>query len=246
MSTQLRTKFGKSPVIASSKSTSKYAKKKIIMRGSRIKDHYPLKTGHRTRYWCCQDKNRKQKARPSQREGAKPRDTLGMLRYDCKSKLHISYRTNPGRERCEEKAFRITIWLEHHMKHTPYYDVSLPPEAAALIRENIEWFSPHEVAKRVLPTYPAITANQVHAAWTTMSETLWKRDREQLPSVKILLGELGDDVTVLDVPKMEGVEQIAWVMKNILMPLSGKIVEIGIDATCTWQIKYREALTKYK
>ena len=37
--------------------------------------------------------------------------------------------------------------------------------------------------------YPSITANQVHAAWTTMSETLWKRDKEQLPSVKLLLGE---------------------------------------------------------
>lgn len=118
------------------------------------------------------------------------------------------------------------------MTHTPYYDVSLPPEAAALIRENLEWFSPHEVAKLVLQTYPSITANQVHAAWTTMSETLWKREKEQLPSVKLLLGELKDDVAVLDLPGMEGVEQIAWVMKKIVSQLHGKIVEIGIDATC--------------
>lgn len=169
-----------------------------------------------------------------------------MLRYDCNSKLHISYHANPGSEHCKEKTFRITIWLEHHKSHTPYYDVSLPPEAAALIRENLEWFSPHEIAKRVLPTYPVITAKQVHAAWTTMSETLWKRGREQLPSVKTLLGELEDDVTVLDVPKLEGVEQIAWVMKKVLLPLSGKIVEIGIDATCEWQPSSirNEALTR--
>ena len=169
-----------------------------------------------------------------------------MLRYDCNSKLHISYHANPGSEHCKEKTFRITIWLEHHKSHTPYYDVSLPPEAAALIRENLEWFSPHKIAKRVLPTYPVITAKQVHAAWTTMSETLWKRGREQLPSVKTLLGELEDDVTVLDVPKLEGVEQIAWVMKKVLLPLSGKIVEIGIDATCEWQPSSirNEALTR--
>ena len=245
MSIQLHTKFGRSPVTASSKNNSIY-ERKANNAWNRIKDHHLLETGHKTRYWCCQDVNRKQQSRPSQREGAIHRDTLGMLRYDCNSKLHISYRANLGSEHCEEKTFRITIWLEHHKNHTPYYDVSLPPEAAALIRENLEWFSPHEIAKRVLPTYPVITAKQVHAAWTTMSETLWKRGREQLPSVKTLLGELEDDVTVLDVPKLEGVEQIAWVMKKVLLPLSGKIVEIGIDATCEWQPSSirNEALTR--
>ena len=81
-------------------------------------------------------------------------------------------------------------------------------------------------------TYPLISTNQIHTAWTMMSETPWKRDREQLPSVKVLLGELKDDVAILDLPATEGVEQIAWVMKNIVAPLRGKIVEIGIDATC--------------
>ena len=65
-----------------------------------------------------------------------------------------------------------------------------------------------------------------------MSETLWKRGREQLPSVKALLGELNSDVVVLDLPEIEGVDQVAWVMKKIMSPLQGKIVEIGIDATC--------------
>lgn len=80
-----------------------------------------------------------------------------------------------------------------------------------------------------------------------MSETLWKRDKEQLPSVKTLLGELQDDVTVLDVPEMEGVEQIAWVMKKVLLPLEGMIVEIGIDATCRWPSSITHAaLTRHK
>ena len=65
-----------------------------------------------------------------------------------------------------------------------------------------------------------------------MSETLWKRDKEQLPSVKLLLGELEDDVAILDLPGMDGVEQIAWAMKKVVEPLRGKIVEIGMDATC--------------
>src|SRR6266571_5153565 len=196
---------------------------------NRIKENLLLKNGHKTRFWCCQDENRRQATQPSQREGVKHRDTLGMHRYDCKSKLNISYCANP---RSEENVHTVTIWLEHHMAHIPYYNVTLPPEAAALIQENLEWTCPNEITKKVQMTYPSITTNQIHTAWTTMSETLWKRGREQLPSVKALLGELECDVAVLDLPAMEGVEQVAWVMKKIALPLRGKIVEIGIDATC--------------
>ncbi len=152
-----------------------------------------------------------------------------MDRYDCQSKLNISCRANPG---SKAKAYRVTIWLEHHLKHTPYYDVGMPSEAAALIRECLEWTCPNEITKRVQTTYPSITAQQIHTAWTTMSKTLWKRGIEQLPSVRVLLGEFEDEVAVLDLPAMEGVEQIAWVMKKIVSPLHGKVVKIGIDATC--------------
>jgi len=49
--------------------------------------------------------------------------------YDCKSKLNVSCHANPSKE----DTYTITIWLEHHIKHIPYYDVSLPLEAEALI-----------------------------------------------------------------------------------------------------------------
>ncbi|KAH8976424.1 hypothetical protein EDB86DRAFT_2840982 [Lactarius hatsudake] len=83
----------------------------------------------------------------------------------------------------------------------------------------------------VQSTYPAISAKQVHKAWTTMSETLWKKNIEPLPSVRALLNDLKDDVDILNLPEMEGIEQVAWVMKKIISPLQGKIVEVGIDAT---------------
>ena len=65
-----------------------------------------------------------------------------------------------------------------------------------------------------------------------MSETLWKCNGERLPSVKQLLGELKDDIAVLGLPGIDRVEQVVWVMMKIVSPLQGKIVEIGIDATC--------------
>ena len=134
-----------------------------------MKENHLLKNGYKTRYWCCQDKDRQQVARPSQKEGVKHRDTVGMHRFNCKSGLHISCRANQ-----DEDTRLVTIQLEHRIRHTPYYDVSLPPDASAMIHENLEWISPGEIAKKVQMTYPAITTNQVHTAWTTMSETLWK------------------------------------------------------------------------
>ncbi|KAJ7209460.1 hypothetical protein C8J57DRAFT_1484274 [Mycena rebaudengoi] len=181
----------------------------------RAKENRTLKKGHHTRLWCCQDANRKQKSRPSEREGAKPRDTLGMKRYPCQSSLNISC-CNDGSKTA------VRIRLHHHESHVHYYDVALPPQAVAIIREKLEWSTPNEM----------VTSNQIHRAWSQMSEMLWKCDTLQLPSAETLLCEYGDEVEVLDVQPAEGVEQLAWVMKKIAEPLRGKIVEIGIDATC--------------
>ena len=152
-----------------------------------------------------------------------------MCRYECKSKLNISCRTNVGGR---NGTHLITIWLEHHKRHTSYYDVSLPSEAAEMIWDNLDWTCPNDIAKKVQMAYPTVSAGQIYNAWTTMSETLWKRSQEQLPSVKALLGDFKADVDTLSLPEMEGVVQVAWVMKKVVLPLRNKVVEVGIDATC--------------
>ena len=65
-----------------------------------------------------------------------------------------------------------------------------------------------------------------------MSETLWKRNSDQILSARALLIEYDDDADLLTIPTPEGVEQVAWVMKKIMNVLRGRIVEIGIDTTC--------------
>ena len=208
-----------------------------------MKENLSLKNGYKTRYWCCQDEERKKEAQPSQKEGVKHWDTLGMHRFCCKSKLNISCCANLE---SEENVHTVTIWLEHHMRHLPYYDVSLPPKAAALIRENLEWICPSEIAKKVQSTYPSVTTNQVHTAWTTISKTLWKQGTQQIPSTRTLLGELQDDVAILDLLDVNGVEHVAWVMKKIALPLRGQIVEIGMDATCERNtLSIRNVCTNY-
>jgi hypothetical protein len=108
----------------------------------------------------------------------------------------------------------------------------MPPGAAEMIREGLEWSTPATLAPEIQAAYPNVTAQQVHAAWTEMSEILWQRDKMQLPSAELLLKEFGDDVDIFDLPKGDGVEQLCWGMRKIADRLRLKIVEIGIDATC--------------
>ena len=75
-------------------------------------------------------------------------------------------------------------------------------------------------------------AKQVHAAWTEMSETLWKRDQYQLTSAGILLNEYSVDVDMFEIPVAEGVEQLCWGIKKVVSRLKGKVVEVAIDVTC--------------
>jgi hypothetical protein len=66
-----------------------------------------------------------------------------------------------------------------------------------------------------------------------MSQPFWCFDDDQLHSTTKLLEEHTDHVDIFkpqDVP--EGVEMICWGMKKIAELLKGKVVEIGVDATC--------------
>ncbi|KAJ6617365.1 hypothetical protein B0H10DRAFT_1760364, partial [Mycena sp. CBHHK59/15] len=153
-----------------------------------VKDHRELKSGHRTRFWCSQDEARKKKSKASQEPDVRNRDTVGMKRYPCGSKLAISCRMNK-----DDDELTVAVQLCHAVKHTAYVDVSMPAAALDMIRENVEWSTPVEMVGKVQKAFPNVSAPQIHRAWTEMSEVYWRRDDAQLPSAEKLLHEFGDD-----------------------------------------------------
>ncbi|KAJ6628175.1 hypothetical protein B0H10DRAFT_1754701, partial [Mycena sp. CBHHK59/15] len=181
-----------------------------------IKDHQKLKSGHCTRYWCSQDEARKKKSKASQNPDIRNRDTLGMKRFPCQSKLFISCQA----QKDDEDKLDVTVQLKHAGKHISYEDISMPPEALDMIRDNIEWLTPVAMVTKVQAAFPRVTAAQIHRAWMEMSEPFWCFDNDQLLSTKILFEEHTDHV--------EGVDMICWGMKKIATPLDGKIVEVGV------------------
>ncbi|KAG5221139.1 SWIM-type domain-containing protein [Salix suchowensis] len=127
---------------------------------------------------------------------------------------------------------RCRIAIEHHTVHVLYCDVSVPVEVLDIVCKNLDNATPNKLVGQIQALFPQVTANQIHTAWTVMSEELWKQDNQQLTSAKLLMEDLSDDIEIFDVVLEDGVEQICWGMKQIAWPLIGKVVEVGLDATC--------------
>jgi hypothetical protein len=150
-----------------------------------------------------------------------------MKRYPCQSHLSVTYGEKKG-----GNAY-INIRLHHHFKHVHYVDVAMPPEAMQMVNEQAEWVMPSDLATKVRLAYPQVSTAQVYNAWKAVSETYWQRDHLQIPSTRKLLVEFSDDVDIFEPKNIpEGAEMLAWGMKKIAERLKGKVVEIGMDATC--------------
>ena len=94
--------------------------------------------------------------------------------------------------------------------------------------------TPSTLETRIRKIYPVSSA-QVYNVWRELNETYWRRDELQIPSEIKLLKEFSNEADLFepkDIP--EGVEILLWGMKKIAEPLRGKILEVGMDATCTY------------
>lgn len=190
-------------------------------------------TGWKTRYRCCQDINCKEESRSGANPDAKRRDNVGMKRFKCDSFLTITSKNLRGKD---DDTRLVSVNLRHAVQHVSYEDVSFTEEAMAIIRDNLEFGTPGRLVQEIQAAHPNITANQIYTAWQRESETLWKRDGDQITSAKALLTEYPDEVDIFEVDSPEGVQQFCWGMKKICQHLRGKIVEIGLDATCKQSI----------
>ena len=69
---------------------------------------------------------------------------------------------------------KVAVHLDHHAKHVHYVDVSMPPGALDIVRENVEWLTPVAMVAKVQAAFPDVTAGQIHTAWMQMSQQYWR------------------------------------------------------------------------
>lgn len=185
-----------------------------------------MKNGITGRFWCCQDLARRKKAQPSTKDGVQHRETLGLKRFECRSELLITCTSDR-----EAQILRIT--LSHSQNHTPYFDVSIPPEAVNIIRDNVDWALPNDIAGKIQSQYPRVTEKQITTVWTKFAQSSWKRNpKDQMDSARQLLKEFCEEVDVFEVDEEKGVDQLAWGMRTIAAKIGTGLVEVGLDATC--------------
>lgn len=94
----------------------------------RVKDHEALHTGHKTRFWCSQDEERKAKVRkPRDQSGTRARHHDDMLRFPCKSSLVIVCKSASRKQRVTQQVGRlVTVRLKHACAHARYLDADSP------------------------------------------------------------------------------------------------------------------------
>jgi hypothetical protein len=145
------------------------------------------------------------------------------MRYACRSQLSV---------RVSHAYAHISVRLEvrHEAKHPPYFDITMPPKAHAMILQNL-WTTPSVIATEVQRRFPDVTTSQIYHAWKTASEGLWKKKEDQMLSAIELLKEYDEDVDVFAIDAIEGVTALAWGLKSVATCITD-VVEVAMDATC--------------
>jgi len=166
------------------------------------------------------------KLQPSTKDGVSHRETLGMRRFNCRSELLITCTNTEGIE-------SLRVILLHSQHHTPYFDVSIPPEAIDIIRDNIDWALPNDIVGKVQSQFQHVTAKQITTIWTKFAQGSWKRNpKDQMDSARQLLQEFSEEVDLFEVDEEKGVDQLAWGMRTIAKKIGSGLIEVGLDATC--------------
>ncbi|KAJ3745580.1 hypothetical protein DFH05DRAFT_1396638, partial [Lentinula detonsa] len=153
-----------------------------------VHDNRPLETGHKTILWCSQGAEHK-RSRKGEQEGI----------------VHLS----------DTDTKHISVRVKHYKKHIPYYDVSMPEEATEIIRDNLLTSTPNSLVHQIQSLHPQVSAQQIHSAWSVMSQQLWKRDKDQLTSAKLLMEEHAEIIDVFTAVTEHGVTQVSWGVKPI-------------------------------
>ncbi|KZT57507.1 hypothetical protein CALCODRAFT_434063, partial [Calocera cornea HHB12733] len=180
----------------------------------------------RTRYWCSQDSHAAKHPKPEVDEERKPRDHIGMDRFDCQSHLVIVIK--------QHTTHTVQIYFQHCQMHLPYYDVRLPEDVAEYMRTNLS-LGPSAIYMSIQRQHlgPDVTRKQVHSAWTRMSETIWRRSQNEIHSGQQLLDESDEVDHFKDLVIPSGVTMVAWAYTKLITSIGPQnIYEISLDATC--------------
>ena len=155
-----------------------------------------------------------------------------MVRYPCQGTLKVVVELDT----VDESQYVVIAALQHNCQHPSYVFISTPKEAIEEMKKMLD-YSPTEVAGKLRKKWGWLRQKQIYRLWSQLCEASWRRDANPMESAKRLIRE-DASVDLWDLQVPDGVVALVWGMKRISERIGREIVEIGIDATCTWDDSY--------
>jgi hypothetical protein len=151
-----------------------------------------------------------------------------MVCYPCNGTLKVRVELDT----VDENQYVVIVDLRHNSQHPSYVFTSTPKEAIEEMKRMLD-YSPTKVAGKLRKKWSWLRQKQIYRLWSQLCEASWRHDANPMESAKRLICE-DASVDLWDLQVPEGVVALAWGMKRISKRIGREIVEIGIDATCTW------------
>ncbi|KAF9519027.1 hypothetical protein BS47DRAFT_1358437 [Hydnum rufescens UP504] len=125
----------------------------------------------------------------------------------------------------------ICMTFSHDLHHIPCCVISLPNNIKELIRR---WMNsmPKEIWKEItqLEHNAEFMQAQVYAEWVQINESMWRHDKDQVKSARILLQEAnGVEVEEINICDEPGVSMLAFALKFTIDNWGEQTVKLAID-----------------
>ncbi|KAK1233880.1 hypothetical protein PQX77_002933 [Marasmius sp. AFHP31] len=135
----------------------------------------------RFHYHCCQIQTRQHKPIKKNGPGVKNNNKGQMAAFECKGWLHITV---------FEDVEEAHINFRHKDQHVHYYHIDIPEDVKKYVADNVA-MHPEQLWTAILEKFgqPRFSRSLLYAFWSSLSNSDWRRDDDELKSAKILIKE---------------------------------------------------------
>ncbi|KAG6848311.1 hypothetical protein H0H93_001313, partial [Arthromyces matolae] len=193
-------------------------------------------------FYCAQLECEKKKQKEKETDPKKQRARMYMDRFPCNGYFRVTM--------TDERPNEARVRLTHHRTHCPYVDITVDTETVNLVKSMknmtpskvcivamlyvFDTENEHKIWDEVIRGKKTeLTEKQIYAAWMRENEGEWRLADDQVKSAIRLLEklEVGEKVDVIPLAQEDGMNTIAFALREILDRYGDEIEELAMDST---------------
>ncbi|KAG6818224.1 hypothetical protein H0H93_006687 [Arthromyces matolae] len=186
----------------------------------------PSRTSDTTKtyvFYCAQLDREMKKQKEKETDPKKQRARMYMDRFPCNGYFRVTM--------TDERPNEARVRLTHHRPHCPYVDINVDTATEDLVK-SMKNMTPSKIWDEVIRGKKTeLTEKQIYAAWMKENEAEWRLADDQVESAIQLLRKLGEKVEVIPLAREDGMNTIAFSLREVLERYGDEIEEIAMDST---------------